>query len=86
MRRVVNVSLAVLIGYLSIPVVLNLLSSRQMMNTSFEPLRIVNTYGAFGRCSIVRGSLGLEGTSVDPSNIPQQYNYLSSALPRSVQK
>lgn len=49
MRRVVNISLGVLIGYLSIPVVMNLLSSKQLMNTSFEPLRIVNTYGAFGR-------------------------------------
>lgn len=60
MRRVVNISLAVLIGYLSIPVVMNLLSSRQMMNTSFEPLRIVNTYGAFGRYSTVRGHRGHE--------------------------
>lgn len=48
-RRVVNISLAVLIGYLSVPVVMNLLSSKQVMNTSFDPLRIVNTYGAFGR-------------------------------------
>lgn len=29
--------------------VMNLLSSKQVMNTSFDPLRIVNTYGAFGR-------------------------------------
>lgn len=48
-RRVVNISLGILIGYLSVPVVMNLLSSRQVMNTSFDPLRIVNTYGAFGR-------------------------------------
>lgn len=41
--------LGVLIAYLSIPVVQNLLSSRQAMNTSFDPLRLVNTYGAFGR-------------------------------------
>ncbi|KAL0180225.1 hypothetical protein M9458_025667, partial [Cirrhinus mrigala] len=47
-RRVLNVSLGILIAYLSVPVVLNLLSSRQVMNTSFDPLRIVNTYGAFG--------------------------------------
>lgn len=51
-RRVVNISLGILIGYLSTPVVLNLLSSRQVMNTSFDPLRIVNTYGAFGRYRI----------------------------------
>lgn len=51
MRRVVNISLGILIGCLSVPVVLNLLSSKQVMNTSFDPLRIVNTYGAFGRYS-----------------------------------
>lgn len=48
-RGAVNVALGVLLAWLSIPVVLNLLSSRQVMNTSFHPLRIVNTYGAFGR-------------------------------------
>lgn len=48
-RKVVNISLGLLIAYLSIPVVINLISSRQVMNTSFNPLRIVNTYGAFGR-------------------------------------
>ncbi|KAF4792037.1 lipase maturation factor 1-like protein [Turdus rufiventris] len=50
-RRVLNISLGLLITYLSIPVILNLLSSRQVMNTSFNSLRIVNTYGAFGRKS-----------------------------------
>ncbi len=33
---------------LSIAPVMNMLSSRQMMNASFEPLHLVNTYGAFG--------------------------------------
>ncbi|XDV45196.1 hypothetical protein PO909_013333 [Leuciscus waleckii] len=51
-RRVLNVSLGLLIACLSVPVVMNLLSSRQLMNTSFDPLRIVNTYGAFGRYRI----------------------------------
>lgn len=44
-----NISLGCLIAYLSIPVIQNLLSPRQAMNTSFDPLRLVNTYGAFGR-------------------------------------
>ena len=48
-RRVFNMSVGALLIYLSIPVVQNLISSRQRMNTSFEPLRLVNTYGAFGR-------------------------------------
>ena len=49
MRRVFELMLGAMIAYLSIPVVQNLLSSRQAMNTSFDSFRIVNTYGAFGR-------------------------------------
>lgn len=48
-RSVLDLCLAILLITLSIPVVLNLLSSGQTMNTSFETFRIVNTYGAFGR-------------------------------------
>lgn len=48
-RQVSGWMLALLLGYLSVPVVINLFSSHQLMNTSFDPLRIVNTYGAFGR-------------------------------------
>lgn len=48
-RMVSDVFLAILLAYLSIPVIQNLLSSKQAMNTSFDPLRLVNTYGAFGR-------------------------------------
>ena len=48
-RQCVSLALAVLLAYLSIPVIQNLFSSRQLMNTSFDSLRIVNTYGAFGR-------------------------------------
>ena len=48
-RRVFNLAMTAFIAYLSIPAVQNILSSQQVMNTTFEPLRIVNTYGAFGR-------------------------------------
>jgi hypothetical protein len=53
---------AVLVGVLSIPVVVNLLSSRQQMNASFAPFHIVNTYGAFGSVSRVRHEIVIEGT------------------------
>ena len=36
------------LGLLSIQPVVNMLSARQIMNTSFDPLDLVNTYGAFG--------------------------------------
>ena len=43
-----DVLLLAVIAYLSRPVVANLVSQNQVMNTSFDPFRLVNTYGAFG--------------------------------------
>jgi hypothetical protein len=43
--------------------VMNLFSSRQMMNASFEPLHLVNTYGAFGSITRERYEIVLEGTA-----------------------
>lgn len=53
---------AVVVGVLSVPVVLNLFSSEQVMNTSFVPLDLVNTYGAFGSVDRARYEVILEGT------------------------
>jgi lipase maturation factor 1 len=47
-RRLVSVAFGALVAWLSIPVVNNLLSPRQQMNASFDPLRLINSYGAFG--------------------------------------
>jgi hypothetical protein len=47
---------------LSISPVVNLLSSRQLMNASFEPLHLVNTYGAFGSITRERYEIVVEGT------------------------
>jgi len=47
-RQGVSWAFCAMIAYLSIPVVQNLLSKRQVMNGSFDPLRLVNTFGAFG--------------------------------------
>jgi hypothetical protein len=62
LRTALNLSVAGLIAYLSAPIVANLLSSRQVMNTSFEPFRIVNTYGAFGSVTRYRTEIVFEGT------------------------
>merc|ERR1712062_786230 len=51
-----------MIAYLSIPIVQNLISPRQVMNTSFEPFRLVNTYGAFGHVTKERTEIIFEGT------------------------
>ncbi|MDY6761531.1 MAG: lipase maturation factor family protein [Candidatus Nanohaloarchaea archaeon] len=47
---------------LSVGPVRNMLSSRQRMNWSFNPLHIVNTYGAFGSITRERYQLVIEGT------------------------
>ncbi|XP_041370268.1 lipase maturation factor 1-like isoform X2 [Gigantopelta aegis] len=68
-RRVFNVSLALGLAYLSIPVIQNLMSSRQAMNTSFDNFRLVNTYGAFGSITKKRTEVIFQGTrSNDPSD------------------
>jgi Lipase maturation factor len=41
----------------------NLVSRRQRMNSSFDPLHMVNTYGAFGSISRTRDEVVIEGTT-----------------------
>jgi hypothetical protein len=57
--------LALVVAVLSAAPVLNLVSSHQAMNSSFDPLDLVNTYGAFGSVDRKRYEVILEGTS-DP--------------------
>ena len=56
------VAVVAVVSVLSWYPVRNLLSSRQAMNTSFDPLRLVNTYGAFGSITRVRYEVIVEGT------------------------
>jgi len=62
-RKGVLAVFGALILYLSIQPALNLFSPRQMMNASFEPLHLVNTYGAFGSVTQDRTEVILEGTN-----------------------
>jgi hypothetical protein len=56
---------------LSIDPVMNLLSPDQAMNTSFDRLELVNTYGAFGTIGRTRDVLVFEGTEADdPAHAP----------------
>lgn len=59
-RQVIPIMFGVLVAKLSIPVVKNLSSSKQIMNGSFDPLRLINTYGAFGTVSEERIELIIE--------------------------
>jgi hypothetical protein len=54
--------LSILVAYLSIAPVLNLASGRQLMNYSYDPLDLVNTYGAFGTVGRERPEIVFEGT------------------------
>jgi hypothetical protein len=59
--------LAGIIALLSIQPVVNMLSPRQIMNTSFDPLDLVNTYGAFGTVGQERLNVVFEGTRDEKS-------------------
>ncbi|MFF7531868.1 lipase maturation factor family protein [Streptomyces bobili] len=59
---VVVLAVAAFLLFLSHRPVLNMLSRRQVMNRSFDPLHLVNTYGAFGSVSRIRHEVVIEGT------------------------
>ncbi|SNR41356.1 Lipase maturation factor [Haloechinothrix alba] len=60
--RVVVLLVAAVVVVLSYGPVTNMVSRRQVMNRSFDPLRLVNTYGAFGSITRRRDEIVLEGT------------------------
>jgi lipase maturation factor len=62
-QRVISYALGCLVAVLSIGPVLNMLSSQQIMNTSFNSFQIVNTYGAFGSITRERYEIAIEGTA-----------------------
>lgn len=67
-RTIASTLIGLMLAYLSIPTIQNLMSSNQIMNTSFEPFRIVNTYGAFGTVTKERTEVVLEGTLAENPN------------------
>ncbi|MGH2499400.1 MAG: lipase maturation factor family protein [Candidatus Limnocylindria bacterium] len=56
-------AVTVVVLLLSYRPVRNLVSGRQLMNASFDPLRLVNTYGAFGHVTKERYEIVIEGTA-----------------------
>ena len=54
--------LVIMVAVKSVQPVRNLISEEQIMNTSFDPFHLVNTYGAFGSISRERYEIVLEGT------------------------
>lgn len=73
---------AAVVGLLSIQPVVNLISPQQIMNTSFDSLDLVNTYGAFGSVGRERRNVVFEGTDAavpDDRAVWKAYPYV--ALP-----
>ncbi|HYN07384.1 MAG TPA: lipase maturation factor family protein [Vicinamibacterales bacterium] len=78
MYRYVVYGLVAVVATLSIRPTRNLLSPSQMMNFSFNPLHIVNTYGAFGSITRTRYEIVLEGTDapvVTPDTRWREYEF-----------
>jgi hypothetical protein len=72
------IALAVLVGFLSILPVANLISPGQMMNTSFDRLHLVNTYGAFGSVGRERKDIvfeGAEDAALTPATQWKEYQF-----------
>jgi hypothetical protein len=73
---------AALVGLLSIQPAINLLSPAQVMNTSFDPLELVNTYGAFGSVGQERMNVVFEGTAEDTTGGKARWQpYIYKGLP-----
>jgi Lipase maturation factor len=75
---VLVVAVTALVAVLSYRPVANLLSPHQVMNTAFDPLRLVNTYGAFGSITRVRREIIVEGTraeEITPATEWEEYEF-----------
>ncbi len=74
--------LAAVVALLSFQPVINLISPRQVMNTSFDPLDLVNTYGAFGTVGRQRLNVVFQGTDAAfPDDHASWKDYTYLALP-----
>jgi len=71
---------------LGIAPVKNLLSKRQRMNYSYNPLHIVNTYGAFGSVTKIRHEVVLEATPDDDPDTGAWSEYEFRAKPGPVDR
>jgi Lipase maturation factor len=76
--RMLLYALAVATVLLSVQPTLNLFSKRQLMNYSYNPLHLVNTYGAFGSVTKKRYEIVIEGTEqpfLSPATRWQEYEF-----------
>jgi Lipase maturation factor len=80
-------ALTALVAALSWWPVRNMASRRQFMNTSFNALRLVNSYGAFGSVTRVRNEVVLEGTdATEPGPETEWREYEFKGKPGDVRR
>ena len=80
-------ALAVVVALLSVNPVTNMLSPGQVMNTSFDPLNLVNSYGAFGSVGRERYEIVIEGTAAEtPGEDAQWLAYEFECKPGDVSR
>ncbi len=78
LRRPVMVGLAAVVAILSVPPIINMLSPGQLMNFNYNPLHLVNTYGAFGSVTRTRNEVIVEGADdavLTPSTRWREYEF-----------
>jgi len=69
-------ALVAVVALLSTKPVLNMISPGQIMNTSFDPLHLVSTYGAFGAVGRERYEIVIRGTrdeTIGPDTVWLEY-------------
>lgn len=77
----------VIVGLLSIQPAVNLLSAGQIMNRSFDPLDLVNTYGAFGTVGQERLNVVFEGTRDNDTTDKANWKpYIYKGLPVEIDR
>lgn len=69
---------ATILALLNIRPILNLISPNQIMNTSYDPLHLVGSYGAFGSITRPRYEVIVEGTKdeLTSSTIWREYEFI----------
>ncbi len=79
-------AVTIVVVLLSVRPALNLLSAGQIMNTSYDPLEIVNTYGAFGTVGQERLDVVFEGTADEDPEQARWKQYIYKGLPVALDK
>lgn len=77
-HRIIAIGLAILVAVLSIQPIRNMLSPGQIMNTVYNRLHLVGTYGAFGSITRPRYEVIVEGTDeavLTPSTKWREYEF-----------